>query len=60
MYITCEHCLLQPSAAKSIVDFDKGKDKEVEPEKEKQQFGLRADIYAKKMVRIGIIWAISV
>ena len=38
-----------------IVDFDKLKDSSVETEKDKAQFGLRNDIYAKKMVCTSLI-----
>ena len=32
------------------------KEPSAEPDKEKPQFGLRNDIYAKKMVRIVFLW----
>ncbi len=43
---------IQPSAAKTVVDFDKTKDKDEDDIKEGQQFGLREDIYAKKALAV--------
>ena len=45
--VTCS--LHQPSAAKTLVDFDKKDQNGTDPElKDKAQFGLRSDLYHKK------------
>lgn len=47
--------MLQPSAAKQLLDVDRLSSKdEMEGDDRKRQFGLRTDIYAKKALNVYI------
>jgi hypothetical protein len=47
--------VFQPSAAKTLCDLDKNKEKEEEDgEKKEGMFGLRTDMYAKRALHVSL------